>query len=161
MPYPTHPYSKRKGFTLLEILLVVAAIAILAGIVIVAVNPAQQLAQVRDAQRRSDVNALSQAIAQYTLKNNGVPSTLVVSASETCTGKTYSGQYGICKEGVSCAGTSLDALSADRNYLVSLPNDPTGTDASFTGYVAFKYSTNRVMVCAPFAEATTTISAIR
>lgn len=52
----------KKGFTLLEILLVIAAIGILAAIVIVAINPQRQLRQVNEASVRSQTNALFKAL---------------------------------------------------------------------------------------------------
>src|SRR3989344_6623338 len=65
------PRSHLKGFTLLEILLVVAAIAILAGVVIVAINPGKQLADTRNATRQTDVKTITDAVYQYSFDHGG------------------------------------------------------------------------------------------
>ena len=61
--------NPQKGFTLLEILLVVGIISILAGIVIVAINPSKQLATVRNAERKSDIKQIDSALTQYYIDN--------------------------------------------------------------------------------------------
>src|SRR3989338_2753984 len=73
--------TNKRGFTLLEILLVVAAIGILAGIVIVAINPGKQLATTRNTTRRADVGTLSNAFYQYAIDHgsrfpSGIDTTL-------------------------------------------------------------------------------------
>lgn len=146
-----------KGFTLLEILLVVAAIAILAGIVIVAINPAKQLGDTRNAQRRVDINTILSAIYQYALDTSG---TLPVGIAEsaTCSGTTNE----ICKTGGTCAGLlDLSVLTANQKYLTAMPFDPSSATTNSTKYLAVKSANGRVTVCAPSAEQSATISVTR
>jgi prepilin-type N-terminal cleavage/methylation domain-containing protein len=63
--------TKKTGFTLLEILLVVALIAILAGLILVAIRPAQRIREANDTQRQADTTTLVNAIYQYALDNSG------------------------------------------------------------------------------------------
>src|SRR6187549_2690684 len=65
-------YNKQGGFTLIEILVVIGIIAILAAVVIIAINPARQFAQARDSQRSSNVNAILNAVWQRMVDHRGV-----------------------------------------------------------------------------------------
>ncbi|MEK7648616.1 MAG: type II secretion system protein [Patescibacteria group bacterium] len=144
---------RHNGFTLLEILLVVAAISILAGIVIVAINPAKQLADTRNAQRRSDVSALLNAVYQYTIDNSGtLPATISTASTE------------ICKIGAAnCTGLiDFAVLTANQKYLTALPKDPNGTcNANGICYKIMKSDDGRITVSAPNAEQGATISATK
>ena len=52
----------RKGFTLVELLIVITILAALAAAVVVVLNPAELLAQARDAQRLSDMTTMRDAV---------------------------------------------------------------------------------------------------
>ena len=52
----------KKGFTLIELIIVVAIIALLAAATFVAVNPAKRIGEANDAQRWSDITAIAYVI---------------------------------------------------------------------------------------------------
>ena len=140
-----------EGFTLLEILLVVAAIAILASIVILAINPGKQLGDTKNAQRRVDVNTILNAVYQYAIDNTGtIPATITSSSTE------------ICKLGGTCTGLiDLSVLTTNEKYLVAIPIDPIGASTNGVRYTISKSVNGRVTVSAPNAEQGATITATR
>lgn len=133
--------SLKSGFTLLEILLVVGIISILAGIVILAINPTKQLGDTRNAQRRADVLTIINAIYQYTLDDGQTIADL-------------RGGSGIIED-TSCGNSNLDALTLEDdlvttgNYLTGIPRDPTAATSTSSGYKVIKTSSGRITVCAP------------
>lgn len=152
----------RKGFTLIELLLVIGIIAILASIVIVAINPTKQLGDARDAQRRSDVNTILNAVYQYAIDNNGnLPTGIPTgTASEICVTGAISTDPVDCNLSGTGAGVNLDVLTG--SYLISVPADPSvaGTSTG-TNYFIVQDANGRITVSAPGAEQATEIMVTR
>ena len=74
-----------KGFTLLEVILVIGVIGILTGIVIFAVSPGQQLEEAQNSQRKSDIRAISDALSQYVIEHEGaLPIEIPEEPTEIC-----------------------------------------------------------------------------
>jgi prepilin-type N-terminal cleavage/methylation domain-containing protein len=66
-----------KGFTLIELLIVIAILGVLAVVVLVAINPVQQLARTRDSGRISSVTQIGHAFEAFMASHNGeYPTTL-------------------------------------------------------------------------------------
>lgn len=152
-------FKQQKGFTLLEVLLVIAMIAILAAIVIVAINPAKQLAESRNAQRRSDVNTILNASYQYAIDHGGDMPTVPIAP-------TAAGE--ICKTTDVCGASpmvDLSALTLNEKYIVSMPIDPRPNTlcvgANTTCYTVVKSANGRITVNAPSVELGDIISVTR
>lgn len=159
---------KQNGFTLIEILLVMGIIAILATIVIVAINPSRQFAQARNSQRVSNVNTILNAIGQNIADNRGV----FACAGAGAIPQTATVIKSVTGGGGGGAGFDI-AACLSPTYVSSIPVDPSAPNAHFTSNTDYdtEYSiiqdpvTKRVTVSAPFAldvgELAQTISVTR
>jgi prepilin-type N-terminal cleavage/methylation domain-containing protein len=73
----------KKGFTLIEMLVVISIIGILAALTLVSYSGAQK--QTRDTQRRSDLNQFRNALENYAASNSGAyPIAAVGEAGTMC-----------------------------------------------------------------------------
>ncbi|MGA1050565.1 MAG: type II secretion system protein, partial [Minisyncoccia bacterium] len=103
----------QKGFTLLEILLVIAILGILALMILVAIRPNRQLSQVTNARRNADINTIYSALEQYFSDNLQYPAGLTTEKQDICNGSTV-------------INNCVDLSSLVPIYLVAIPVDPSG-----------------------------------
>jgi prepilin-type N-terminal cleavage/methylation domain-containing protein len=108
-----------KGFTLIEILVVIGIIALLASVVIVAINPSRQFKLARDSQRLSNITAILNSISQNISENKGIfncpesiPSLSKIIMSDNTVGVNI-------------------AQCIIPNYISILPFDPSHKDAKY------------------------------
>ena len=159
-PAIQRPFGVRftKGFTLIEILVVIGIIAILAAIVIIAINPARQFAEARESQRVSNVNAILNAIGQNIADNKGLFTCTeypeISNASSTISG-TPSGSLPIANLRPCLVPTYLPEIPIDptkgTNNCSAADKECTSYD---TTYTVMQDANGRITVCAPYgAEA--------
>lgn len=134
---------KYKAFTLLEILLVITIIGILLAIVVRLVRPEDRFADIRNAQRKSDVLSIYTAVNQYKEDNRGQVPPGITSIS-----------IALCQPGCVESATQIDINTDVSRYIKSglLPVDPSQTGTELTGYTIILDSGGRVVVSASSAE---------
>ena len=80
----------QKGFTLIEMLIVIAVIGVLAVAVLSAINPVEQMRKARDTRRRSNAAELLNAIERYYATHEENP-TMTVGGDDTCSAAIQGG----------------------------------------------------------------------
>jgi prepilin-type N-terminal cleavage/methylation domain-containing protein len=151
--------KNKKGFTLLEILLVIGIIATLAVIVFVALDPARRYEEARNSRRLSDIQNIFSAIQQYVVDNKGaIPPGIQTSDVQlgTATGGCEINNT-ICGENVAAC---VDLSGILARYLKEIPYDPQNGTSERTRYTVVINENNIITVkaCDSTDAATASIS---
>lgn len=122
----------QNGFTLVELLVVIAILGVLASSILVAIDPAAQLAKTRNSARRTSLKQLSDALERYKLAQGTYPP-----VANWC-GQGYWAQFCVAPAtptnyipGLTASG-ELKTLPQDP--LVGQANSPCGTTWQSIGY---------------------------
>jgi prepilin-type N-terminal cleavage/methylation domain-containing protein len=151
--------ERRRGLTLVEILISIAIIAFVTGLGLLALNPGAQLATARNTQRSLHLQAIMNAVRQ--------------NIADTTTG-VFSCASGPLPTGTpefmsSATGSYNIAPCLVPTYLQTMPIDPTASTSHYasnadynTGYtIVYNPSTTQITVAAPFAELKKSVSITR
>ncbi|HSX40870.1 MAG TPA: prepilin-type N-terminal cleavage/methylation domain-containing protein [Candidatus Saccharimonadales bacterium] len=103
----------QKGFTLVELLITIAVLAVISGIVIAIINPGTQLAKARDARRKNDMHQIQVALEAY---------------------KSDNGHYPPSPDWINSSQGDQWIPGLSPQYMQKLPRDPSSSGGSYTGF---------------------------
>lgn len=118
------------GFTLIEILFVIALIGILATLSLIIVNPNREVQRVNNNERLGDITDLYRAIEQYDIDEGQYPSAMeALNGDVTIEICANNVSQGVCQTaGLLYVGQIVP------QYIATIPKDPVDTTPNGTGY---------------------------
>ncbi|HBI33831.1 MAG TPA: hypothetical protein DEA43_04285 [Candidatus Moranbacteria bacterium] len=122
----------------------VVGLLVVLGVVIVAINPAKKMLEMRNSQRRSDVVNILNSVYQYSIDHpDALPESITAQPTMICKSTA-----------LSCDGlVDISKITGDKKYLLSkVPVDPKEKNVNSSGYQISKLANGRISVSAPLAE---------
>lgn len=144
--------TEKRGFTLLELLIVIGILAILGTVTVLVLNPAELFRQARDSQRVENMSSLRSALGLYTAT---VSTPDLDGGTSSCATLCYTGASGIganCGQGRNATSTKTTTIDTTRESdgngwipvnlaaipggapLASLPVDPINDTSYYFSY---------------------------
>lgn len=129
------------GFTLVELLVVIAIIAVLAAVVVLIVNPVEITKRSRDATRLADLVSLQSSINVAMQENANISALLCPggAAGAYCTGRTHDGTATVANA-AKADGTGwvkINLAGQSTVSIASLPMDPSNSATTHYMYCSY------------------------
>lgn len=155
-------YNSKKGFTLLELITIIAILGILIAMIFLAMNPLAQFKKIRDARRQHDLFQIRNALDTYYSDNNSYPDCLPFGSTFSQGNTIYMKKVprdALCQSSLSCNDDYLYVTDSTHQWFVlfskqeilenrfsdckftctSLPNFPCYQDRTIINLSEYKY----------------------
>ena len=131
----------QQGFTLLEVIMVIAALSILTIIWIYTTDPIRTINKVADVRIQSDVADLEKGLQEYLFVNESYPVTISTSAEQICN----TGSDTITRSAIDCDGF-VDLRPLVPSIMTEIPRHPDVAETSGgSGYAIQRNSTTNMV----------------